>query len=299
MASFPCKPKSGRHGGLGDLERLFRVSDQNTFPHPDIIFISIDLEVSREERARTMVKTDHIPHIKELGFAWMDSRQIFSAAPLQSRNKEAKTSSVSTRQFSTSSASKDFEDCDVTNFQECIFAETFRVAPEDIPATVIRCLQFRDELSVEPNALRNVAIVGHSPGCDIKLIQRLGVDICSTCPVIAVLDTYLLSRYILGNTSTKPSPTKFSLGAILQEMQCPHNYWELHNAGNDATYTLHVLVSLVLRWAERKEPTADTLFNVDCLKAFLNFELHESPRWEPVRCALGAHWSKDENAEQD
>lgn len=40
-----------RHGGLSHLERLLRVPNAHATLSVDIVFVSVDLEVSREERA--------------------------------------------------------------------------------------------------------------------------------------------------------------------------------------------------------------------------------------------------------
>lgn len=180
--------KVARNRGLEHLIRLLRLSDEDMRSPRDVIFVSIDLEVSRQERGSILNKDSHIPHIKELGAACLDSRLIFPLENLPGLTSNAGTRFTSTNQFSTSNASKDFQDCDFTEFQECAFAETFRINYHDLTATNICHSQFQD--STNSNTLRNFAIIGHSIKYDWGIIERLGVDISRIAPVIAMIDTH-------------------------------------------------------------------------------------------------------------
>lgn len=106
-----------RDGGLKDAEGFLELRDLD--PSLDVVFVSIDLEVSRQEGGKPGV-----PLIKEFGIATLDTRHLkFLGSP-----SAATTKSISTLQFSTSHASKDFLDCDFTDFKECVFAETLFVS---------------------------------------------------------------------------------------------------------------------------------------------------------------------------
>lgn len=118
----------------------------------DVVFISIDPEVSREEKGKPGA-----PLVREFGIATLDTRHLNpQESPFVARKH------ILTFQFSTSQASKDFLDCDVTNFKECVFAETLFVLQEDLPTTISQCLSLRDENSPESSVLRNTILVGHS-----------------------------------------------------------------------------------------------------------------------------------------
>lgn len=230
--------------------------------------------------------------MKELGIACLDTRYVFAIKnPFCARlegssswdasglNCTPETHSITTHQFSTSHSSKDLEDCDITDFKECVFAETFHVHPRDLAATIIRYLRIQD--STHLDTFRKIVITGHSVKQDWNIIQRLGVDINRVAPIIAVIDTHSLSRYII-----KDAPG-FSLSDILAHLQCPYNSYELHNAGNDATYTLYVMVLLTVKWANGKVMAQRELANVWRPQEFMETEL-KARRWEPVRRALGA-----------
>lgn len=221
------------------------------------------------------------PHVKELGIATLDTRDIFCRNAPAYRTERL----IRTQQFSTSNASKDFEHCDITDFQECVFAETFLVSQQAVPAVIKSCLQLQDTRS--PGALRKVVLIGHSIKHDLNLLQLLGVDVHRIAPVVSLFDTHAMSRHLFGSQSellNGASPWNcFTLAAALDHFGCSYNAVELHNAGNDATYTLHVMLALVIRHAEIRELTIRQTKNLKLVKDVARSELNGSYRWKPVR----------------
>ena len=266
-----------RHGGLHHAEQFLGLRDIQDFnSSSDIVFVSIDLEVSRQERPKPGA-----PLVKEFGIATLDTRMLRCLGwPF------AATKSLSTLQFSTSHASKDFLDCDVTDFNECVFAETFFVSQADLPATVTKSLRIQDDTSPDPCALRNIVIVGQSTRHDLKILQRIGVNVYDVAPVLAILDTHSIARNQFGANSSTPL-TSFTLGALLAELKCPYESSDLHNAGNDATFTLQALLMLVIRSSENREMSLVQRENLERLRAVAQMELYERGRWKPTRKSLG------------
>lgn len=261
--------------------RLLRlVGEQQDLPSTlDPIFVSIDLEVSRREPT-AFLRQGSMPHIKELGIAILDTRRIFTPEVwLSSRTRE-----IETHQFSTSQASSDFQDCDITDFVECVFAETFRISQDQVAPTLNYYLQLQDDASdVNTSRLRQIVLVGHSLQTDLAILQARGVDISN----MAILDTHLLSHQILSNLD---KPANFTLSGILTYLKCPHAVHELHNAGNDATFTLHALLRLALKHADSQQGgSAQEATNQERLQRFVDREINHGRRWEPTRKALGAH----------
>lgn len=78
---------------------------------------------------------------------------------------------------------------------------------------------------------RKAAFVGHHIGGDIKWLKTIGVDFPDGCPII---DTYKIFQLSHGKTGG-------GLRQILRIMDIPHAY--LHNAANDAYYTLLAALS--------------------------------------------------------
>lgn len=126
-------------------------------------------------------------------------------------------------------------------------------------------------------------------------------------PILAVLDTHRLSKSILGPNSTlamagqRPALETHKLSDILTELGVPFSPTDLHNAGNDATYTLYALILLAIRHAEAGMAedglTQNLRGQVEHLRALVRAEL-EAPRWKPVRRALGAHARHEDKTDE-
>lgn len=206
----------------------------------------MDLEVLRAEGAALLKNESHVPYVIQLGITSVDMANLFSSTPPQCPYFRQ----FITSQFSTEDASEDFEDCDATDFQECVFARTERIGQSDILPTIERYLQYPDVshvtcgTKVDATQLRPVLLVGRSIQYDLNTLRRVGLGI-SSYPIIGVLDTHSLSCHVL------PSGP-YILAAVLGQLGCPFEAIELHNAGNDATYTLVAALLLAVTWADRQ-----------------------------------------------
>ena len=266
--------------------RLLRLSEEQQSSTLAPVLVSIDLEVSRRERD-AFLSQGSMPHIRELGIAILDTQRIFTPEVWPS----SQTRQIETHQFSTSHASSDFHDCDCTDFVECGFAETFRISQDQVASTLNYYLQLQDEASDADSSRRQqVILVGHSPQTDLAILQARGANISN----IAVLDTHLLSQHVL-SISNIDKPPNFTLSGIMTHLECPHTVYELHNAGNDATFTLHALLRLALKYADNRHggSTQEAIINQERVQRFVDREINESRRWEPTRQALGVHVIQD------
>jgi hypothetical protein len=79
----------------------------------------------------------------------------------------------------------------------------------------------------------------------LKILQRLGVNLFEVAPVLVILDTNLIAQNLLG--------ASFKLGALLAELKCPYKSPDLHNAWNDANFTLHAMLMLTVKSSESRE----------------------------------------------
>lgn len=114
-------------GGLEHAEQFLGLRDSQLFdPSLDIVFVSIDLEVPRQEQGKPGALL-----VKEFVIATLDNRYVKS---LKSPFPAIKY--IWTQQFSTSHTSQDFWDCDFTDFKECVFAETLFISQAELPATI-------------------------------------------------------------------------------------------------------------------------------------------------------------------
>lgn len=92
---------------------------------------------------------------------------------------------------------------------------------------------------------RNIVFVGHDAKTDISYLRKIGYDVTNLRNLKGVLDTAPL--YTAHMRLGKPNPP--SLGKIIHDMDM--TAWNLHNAGNDAVYTLQCVLALVVSEAER------------------------------------------------
>ncbi|KAM6487210.1 hypothetical protein HDV62DRAFT_349305 [Trichoderma sp. SZMC 28011] len=84
---------------------------------------------------------------------------------------------------------------------------------------------------------RKVLLVGHDIRHEIRILRQLKFDF-SRFDITGSIDTFRIAQQILPYFS-------LSLGELLTELQCPHNW--LHNGGNDAHFTLRALLLLAER----------------------------------------------------
>ncbi|KAL3428264.1 QDE-2-interacting protein [Phlyctema vagabunda] len=285
METTPCSPtklpgskrrkfRIAADGGLRRVGHCLGIADSNG--SPDAVLVCIDLEVRREERLQAGV-----PLVNEFGIATLDPRLLRSSAAAPPTAPW-----IRTQQFSTSNTSKDFHGCDCTDFNECLFVETHRVSQTELPATIRRCLRLPDDQSLDPSKLRDIIIVGHSVRSDLEILQRLGVEVRDVAPVLAIVDTHFIARSLSRNDGFAPAKG-FSLGSLLTELGCPFKKSDLHNAGNDATFTLHLLLKLSIKTSEDLDLNSGKEEALERLRTRVQFELYDCAHWEPVRKALG------------
>ena len=100
--------------------------------------------------------------------------------------------------------------------------------------------------SDDPNldSERPILFLGHDPRNDINYLQILGYNPLNLRHLTEVLDTAVLYR---AHTRTDDGR---SLGAIMQEIG--YSTRNLHNAGNDAYYTMLAMIGIVVKEAQGK-----------------------------------------------
>ncbi|KAL8863540.1 MAG: hypothetical protein Q9178_000221 [Gyalolechia marmorata] len=95
---------------------------------------------------------------------------------------------------------------------------------------------------------RRLILVGHDIKMDIDYLRKLGYDVSNLSNLIEALDTADLHR------AWKHHQNPSKLGTVLMEMEMVG--WNLHNAGNDAAYTLQALIGIAI--ASRQSSLATT-----------------------------------------
>jgi DNA polymerase III epsilon subunit-like protein len=75
-------------------------------------------------------------------------------------------------------------------------------------------------------------------------MEGLQMDLESMTPLIAILDTRRIAAHIFGRNHT--------LGRLMRRLGCPHAH--LHQAGNDAMFTLKALFALAVESQYDRSP---------------------------------------------
>lgn len=81
-----------------------------------------------------------------------------------------------------------------------------------------------------------MVLVGHDLGQDINYLFKLGVDMKKETNLVGKIDSQVLHQ------AWQESDSKRSLSAVLNDLDFEHVH--LHNAGNDAVYTLRAAIGI-------------------------------------------------------
>ena len=91
----------------------------------------------------------------------------------------------------------------------------------------------------DPNQKRNLILVGHDIEADINYLKKIGYEVRNLSNLVEIIDTRVMWASLKRDSSFR------SLGAILAELEILG--WNLHNAGNDAAYTLHAMMAITAK----------------------------------------------------
>ncbi|KAL4882897.1 hypothetical protein BJY04DRAFT_216982 [Aspergillus karnatakaensis] len=209
-----------------------RVTLDKPAPYPfwrDAVFVSIDIEVN--ERCHTQ--------ITEIGISTLDARDLAGVAPglrgenwqsrIKSRHLRVQEHRFHVNQLYIRGCPENFE-----------FGTSEWVAAADIDKTVQK--SFVDPSFFDGNKLRPLVLVGHNLEADIKYFQLADVHVIDDARGASKfsdrIDTAAAFQMIRGATEPR------SLGHVVGELGMTG--WNLHNAGNDARYTIQALIAMLL-----------------------------------------------------
>ena len=226
----------GKHTHAAILSDILHVFDSRRQRKPDVVFICIDCEAYERDQTK----------VTEIGVAVLDMRDLWDIPPSQ-LSKEGpgfiKSAHYRPVEFSRLVNKKFVHGCPKAfGFGTSTWVRATDVAPilrrifED-PSRMSAAAHSKDIMS-EP--LRDVVVVGHGLGNDDKYLRSLGFSFRSTPNVIGETDTQRL-------VSTR---TQVGLKKLLAALHI--EAVNLHNAGNDAVYTMQALVKMAA--LESNEP---------------------------------------------
>lgn len=209
-----------------------------------VVFIAFDVEAYERDNNK----------ITEIGVSVLDTLDLAGVPPgKDGTNWHAK---IRTRHLRVKEnkhlENKEFVQGCANRFE---FGQSEFVSLKDVPMILAAC--FRppyfagpDSPNYNSSVKRNLILLGHNINADISYLHRIGYNPLNLSTVLECLDTSILDRVWRRDINQR------SLGAILYELGLPS--WNLHNAGNDAHYTLQTMVSLAVRTiAEKGERTEE------------------------------------------
>ncbi|RHZ57551.1 hypothetical protein CDV55_101078 [Aspergillus turcosus] len=219
------------------------------------IFISVDVECN--ERCHEQVT--------EVGISTLDTVDLVGIPP--GENAENWTSRIRSSHLRVREYGHIVNRQYVTGCPGSFeFGESEWVSKGKLPDVVQACFQPPYSFDIEDtdgirlgsgpeykHQKRNLILVGHNTSMDVKYLATLGIKVFEdvTTAFLERIDTAELYRIIRSETNQR------SLAGILGELGIIG--WNLHNAGNDARYTLEALVRMICRDTGESSVVAPTV----------------------------------------
>ncbi|KAG9194977.1 hypothetical protein G6011_00097 [Alternaria panax] len=204
----------------------------------DVVFVCVDVE--SYERAHHK--------ITEVGVATLDTRELVGVPP--DENGAAWRKKIRARHFRINEY-KHLRNTDfVTGYPDGFdFGESTFVPLKEAANHVAACFHAPfgaqdgdDFLShYDPAEKRNIIFLGHDTIGDVRYLQQLCYDPMKVENILEAMDTAIM--YKVWNRDQQST----SLGKILLAFNI--DGWKLHNAGNDAVYTVQAMLGICVKEA--------------------------------------------------
>ncbi|RDW86522.1 uncharacterized protein DSM5745_03164 [Aspergillus mulundensis] len=203
-------------------------------PYPfwtEPVFISLDVEV--HERSHSQVT--------EIGISTLDTRSLVGVSP--GLNGEQWQSLIQSRHLRVQEYANHANHLYIRGCPDKFeFGTSEWVASVDISKAVQDCFAHPSFFDGPDKNLRPLVLVGHNLESDIQFLELANVHILGksgSSQFADRIDTATSFQLLRGETEPR------SLGAVIGELGMTG--WNLHNAGNDARYTLQALVAMLVK----------------------------------------------------
>src|SRR5579862_437680 len=204
--------------GLG-LEDFAQLSLANQDVNPQVVFVAVDVE-----------SFEHAHHkITEVGISMLDTLDLQEIAVGGRRNEwmtKIHSRHLRIREYAHLVNKRYVKGCP----EKFHFGKSELVSIEHVASLLEECFRPPTLWTSTADVQRKIVLVGHDVEGDIKYLQMLGFNVLTLDNLHDQLDTSFMFRAL------KREMRQPALGSILVELGLTG--WDLHNAGNDATYTL-------------------------------------------------------------
>jgi hypothetical protein len=195
-------------------------------PENSVLFVAIDVEAWEQDHGL----------ITEVGIAMLDTTQLKGIAPGEDGQNWLQLISarhIRVKENSWATNSRYVQGC-----ADCFDFGTTEFVEQSLISELIKDVIDRATFS-NSSAPRPVVLVFHESSADIKYLKHLSYHVEAARNVIDVADTREMHQYVLRSNDSA------SLASVLSYLDIPYRY--LHNAGNDAVYTLQAMVGLAVK----------------------------------------------------
>ncbi|RPA99812.1 hypothetical protein L873DRAFT_1827914 [Choiromyces venosus 120613-1] len=236
METWKSQVRSARNH-IGYTPRNPEYEVENTFP----VFVSIDVEAFEHNHNI----------ITEVGISTLDTMELppqenvvtretvlkaiqdgFDLASAPPRRSDAIINLIKSYHFRVSEHRNMRNGQFVTDAADrFMFGDSEFVTLAKLPKRIGECFRYHDNNGEK----RRIVLVGHDVKTDVDFLMAVGYDV-SNITGLEVIDTTCMWKAVMNDHQSK------GLGPMLYDLGV--DFRHLHNAGNDAAYTLQALVKL-------------------------------------------------------
>ncbi|ENI06892.1 hypothetical protein COCC4DRAFT_49509 [Bipolaris maydis ATCC 48331] len=262
--------RAQRHLGLREAEQMHPSAEPRSSPAVDssmpapfmfeqsVVFVCVDVESYEGAHHK----------ITEVGVATLDTRDLQGVAP--GENGKAWREMIRARHFRIKEYKHLVNHLYVIGHPDgFLFGKSTLISLNEAANHVAACFRAPfggvDTPTEQSNEKRNIILLGHDTLGDVHYLQQLGYDPVKEGNILEVMDTATMYRV----WHRDQQPTK--LGNILGDFDIVG--WKLHNAGNDAVYTLQAMLGICVREATSR----GSLDSEEMLEINQTAESHRSP----------------------
>ncbi|KAH0556471.1 hypothetical protein GP486_005627 [Trichoglossum hirsutum] len=226
--------QASRHE-LGMTDHFIDLESPAPYPmESSVVFVSVDIESFERDHRK----------ITEIGISVLDTKDLDGVPPGKGGiewMKHIRAKHLRIREHAHL-RNKDFVVGCADRFE---FGESRFVGMREAPSIIAESFRFPSA----DQTTRNIILLGHGIDGDIEYLKGMGYNPLNLNNLIEVLDTSAMYRYL------KREPNPRSLGSVLSDLDIMG--WNLHNAGNDAVYTLQAMLAIVIKAATERDGGTD------------------------------------------